>query len=72
LTSASSDLTTAYGRTRSSWTRGDGKLTLQVTIPPNATGVVRLQGVSEAPAEAVALGGGSYFVPSGSYSFTAT
>jgi alpha-L-rhamnosidase len=72
LTSATSDLDTAYGRTRSSWTKVDGKLTLRVTIPPNASGIVRLPSPAvRAPAAAVPLDGGSFFVPGGSHTFTA-
>ncbi|GLW27600.1 family 78 glycoside hydrolase catalytic domain [Actinoplanes regularis] len=80
LTSATSDLTTAYGRTRSSWTKSGSTLTMSVTVPPNATATVRVPASSAAsvnpPAEAVPLGytGGtaSYALPSGDYTFTVT
>ena len=72
MTTASSDLTTVYGQTASSWTKSGGTLTLRVTIPPNTTATVRVPGASvTAPAEAVRLGGSSYALPAGSYVFTA-
>ncbi|MBU2668994.1 glycoside hydrolase family 78 protein [Actinoplanes bogorensis] len=72
LTSAQSSLTTAYGPTSSSWTRSGATLTLKVTVPPNATAVVRVPGTVTAPPEAVPQGTGSYSLASGTYSFTAT
>jgi alpha-L-rhamnosidase len=72
LTTATSDLTTAYGRTASAWSRSGGTLTLSVTIPPNTTATVRVPGAAVTPpAQAVSLGGSSYALPSGSYTFTA-
>jgi alpha-L-rhamnosidase len=72
LTSASSDLTTAYGRTRSAWTRSGSAVTLQVTVPPGATATVRVPGASatSVPADAVPIGGLSYAVGAGTYTFT--
>jgi alpha-L-rhamnosidase len=80
LTTATSDLTTDYGQTRSSWTKNGSALTLQVIVPPNATATVRVPTTSAAavtaPAEAVPLGyangAASYALPSGTYTFTAT
>ncbi|MEV6636840.1 family 78 glycoside hydrolase catalytic domain [Actinoplanes sp. NPDC051470] len=71
LTTASSELTTAYGPTASAWSRSGGTLTLRVTIPPNTTATVRVPGATvTAPPQAVPLGGSSYALPSGSYTFT--
>ena len=78
LTTATSDLTTAYGQTRSSWTKSGSTLTLQVTVPPNATATVRVPAGSAAavtaPAQAVPLGyangAASFALPSGSYTFS--
>ncbi|MFG1605983.1 family 78 glycoside hydrolase catalytic domain [Actinoplanes sp. NPDC049265] len=71
LTTATSDLTTAYGRTASSWSRSGSTLTLSVTIPPNTTATVRVPATNVTPpAEAVSLGGSSYALPSGTYTFT--
>ena len=80
LSTATSDLTTDYGRTRSSWTKSGSTLTLQVIVPPNATATVRVPAGSAAavtpPAQAVSLGyaagTASYAVPAGTYSFTTT
>ena len=78
LTSASTALQTAYGETRSEWTRSGSALTLKVVVPPNATATVQVPASSAAavtaPAEAVAQGyangTASYALPSGSYTFT--
>jgi alpha-L-rhamnosidase len=80
LTSASSDLTTAYGPARSAWTRSGSALTLAVVVPPNTTATVRVPAASAAavtaPAEAVSLGfangTASYALASGSYTFRTT
>jgi alpha-L-rhamnosidase len=80
LTSASSDLTTAYGPARSAWTRSGSALTLSVVVPPNTTATVRVPAASAAavtaPAEAVSLGfangTASYALASGSYTFRTT
>ena len=80
LTTATSDLTTAYGRTLSSWSKNGLSLTLRVIVPPNATATVRVPAGSAAavtaPAQAVpvgyANGAASFALPSGSYTFTAT
>jgi alpha-L-rhamnosidase len=78
LTSATTALQTAYGQTRSEWTRSGSALTLKVVVPPNATATVQVPASSAAavtaPAEAVAQGyangTASYALPSGSYTFT--
>jgi len=74
LKSAASDLTTAYGDARSSWTRSGNAITLRVTIPQGTTATVRLPGATATtvPAEAVSLGGMSYAVGGGSYTFRST
>jgi alpha-L-rhamnosidase len=74
LTSASSDLTTAYGRVRSSWSRSGSAITLQVVVAANTSATVRVPGstVTSAPAEAVPVGGTSYVVGAGTYTFTST
>jgi alpha-L-rhamnosidase len=73
LTSATADLTTSYGQTRSEWSRSGSALTLKVIVPPNATATVRVPASSvSAPAEAVSLGGTSYALGSGTYTFTGT
>ena len=75
LTTATSDLTTAYGRTLSSWTKSGTTLTLHVIVPPNTTATVRVPAGSAAvtaPAQAVPLGSASFALPSGSYTFTAS
>jgi alpha-L-rhamnosidase len=76
LTTATSDLTTDYGQTRSSWSKSGSALTLQVIVPPNATATVRVPsspGAVTAPPEAVPLGyangATSFALPSGSYTF---
>ena len=42
LTSAEARLQTLYGEAASGWTIADGKVTVAVTVPPNAHGTVRL------------------------------
>jgi alpha-L-rhamnosidase len=78
LTSASSDLTTVYGPTRSAWSKSGSTLTMTVVVPPNTSATVRVPATSaaavHAPAEATLLsyanGAASYALPSGSYTFT--
>ncbi|GIM97363.1 alpha-L-rhamnosidase [Paractinoplanes toevensis] len=71
LTAATATLSTAYGVTRSAWTKTGSTLTLDVVVPPNATALVRLPAAATGlPAEAVPQDGSSYLVPSGSYRFT--
>jgi alpha-L-rhamnosidase len=52
LTSAAARLQTLYGEAASGWALAEGRLTVSVTVPPNAHGTVRLPaatlaGVSE-------------------------
>ncbi len=78
LSSASSDLVTAYGPARSAWTRSGSALTLNVVVPPNTSATVRVPAPAAAavtaPAEAVfvgyANGAASYALGSGSYRFS--
>ncbi|GIF22914.1 alpha-L-rhamnosidase [Actinoplanes tereljensis] len=70
LTAASATLSTAYGVTRSAWTKAGSTLTLDVVVPPNATALVRLPAAATGlPAEAVPQDGSSYLVPPGNYRF---
>ncbi|HET6482390.1 MAG TPA: alpha-L-rhamnosidase C-terminal domain-containing protein, partial [Actinoplanes sp.] len=72
LTAATTSLRTPYGVTSSSWTRSGTTLTLTVVVPPNATTTVRVPGVTvSTPPEAVPQEAGSYWLASGSYTFTA-
>ncbi|AEV83627.1 rhamnosidase [Actinoplanes sp. SE50] len=74
LTSASAELTTTFGRVRSAWSRSGSAVTLQVVVATGTTATVRVPGtaVTSAPAEAVPVGGTSYVVGAGSYTFTST
>ncbi|HEY0534516.1 MAG TPA: family 78 glycoside hydrolase catalytic domain [Actinoplanes sp.] len=80
LTAATASLTTAYGVSSSVWSRTGTSLTLKVSVPPNATAIVRMPASSAAavtaPPEAVPQGfdGGAavFAVGSGSYTFTAS
>jgi alpha-L-rhamnosidase len=80
LTSARAALDTSYGQAVSDWSVAGGVLTLRVTVPANATATVRVPAPSMAsvtpPGEAVpiafAAGAATYYLPSGSYVFTAT
>ncbi|GAB3164697.1 family 78 glycoside hydrolase catalytic domain [Amycolatopsis stemonae] len=75
LTSAKSSYETPYGGAVSDWSVSGGKLTLRVTVPPGSSATVQVPtsqpGSVVAPAEAVPSSSGSYFVPAGSYVFTA-
>jgi alpha-L-rhamnosidase len=69
-------LETPYGQAVSDWSTSGGVLTLRVTVPAGASALVKVPGTSvSAPAQAVPFGSGggavSYYLPSGSYSFTA-
>jgi alpha-L-rhamnosidase len=79
---ARAEYDTVRGLVRSAWTRKDERIILDVSIPPGATGQVRLPDVPglevEAPAEAKACGtsgasSGSrqWNLPSGAYRFLA-
>ncbi len=75
LTSAKSAYETPYGGAVSDWSVSAGKLTLRVTVPPGSSATVKVPtsnpGAVVAPAEAVPSAAGTYFVPAGSYVFTA-
>jgi alpha-L-rhamnosidase len=75
LTTANATLATQYGSASSSWTISGGQLTLRVTVPAGTSATVTVPTSSpssvNAPAEAVPSGG-SYFLPAGTYTFTAT
>lgn len=72
VTAATTTLSTGYGRTAVDWKLTGTHFTLTLTIPANATGVVRLpvSGTVRAPRTAVAQPDGSWTVPSGTYTFT--
>jgi alpha-L-rhamnosidase len=78
LTTATATLDTQYGTASSSWTVAGGQLTLHVTVPAgtSATVTVPTSAASSvtAPAEAVPSGStpAAYYLPSGTYTFTAT
>ncbi|MEV6645815.1 family 78 glycoside hydrolase catalytic domain [Amycolatopsis sp. NPDC051371] len=76
LTSAKSAYETPYGNAVSDWSISAGKLTLRVTVPPGSSATVQVPssqpGSVVAPPEAVPSAAGSYFVPAGSYVFTAS
>lgn len=74
LTSASSELTTAFGQVKSAWSRSGPAITLRIVVAPNTSATVRVPGatVTSAPAEAVPVGGTSYVVGAGTYTFTSS
>ncbi|MEV4147122.1 family 78 glycoside hydrolase catalytic domain [Amycolatopsis sp. NPDC049691] len=76
LTSAKSAYETPYGSAVSDWSISGGKLTLRVTVPAGTSATVKVPtsqpGSVAAPPEAVPSSAGSYFVPAGSYVFTAS
>lgn len=76
LTSAKSAYETPYGTAVSDWSISGGKLTLRVTVPVGSSATVKVPtsqpGSVGAPPEAVPSSAGSYFVPAGSYMFTAS
>ncbi|VVJ25192.1 alpha-L-rhamnosidase (EC [Amycolatopsis camponoti] len=76
VTSAKSAYETPYGGAVSDWSVSAGKLTLRVTVPAGSSATVQVPtsqpGSVVAPPEAVPSSSGSYFVPAGSYVFTAT
>jgi alpha-L-rhamnosidase len=75
LTSAKSSYETPYGGAVSDWSISGGTLTLRVTVPAGASATVKVPtaqpGAVTAPAQAVPSAAGTYFVPAGSYVFTA-
>ncbi|WP_433611083.1 family 78 glycoside hydrolase catalytic domain [Dactylosporangium sp. CA-139114] len=76
LTSAKSSYDTPYGGAVSDWSISGGTLTLRVTIPAGATATVKIPTSNaasiNAPAQAVPTATATYYLPSGSYTFTAT
>ncbi|MFI5913556.1 family 78 glycoside hydrolase catalytic domain [Dactylosporangium sp. NPDC051541] len=76
LTSAKSSYDTPYGSAVSDWSIAGGTLTLRVTVPAGATATVKVPTSNaasiNAPAQAVPSGTATYYLPSGSYTFTAT
>lgn len=75
LTSGGSTYKTAFGTAASNWSLSAGQLTLRVTVPVSTYAAVTVptsqpQSVT-APAEAVPAGPATYYLPAGSYVFTA-
>ena len=54
LTSATAELETPYGRAASSWKKEDGKVILEVVVPPNTSATVIRPG--DQPAVKVSAG----------------
>ena len=75
LTSAKAAYETPYGGAVSDWSISAGKLTLRVTIPAGASATVQVPtsrpSAVTAPPQAVPSSPGTYFLPAGSYVFTA-
>ncbi|GAA2363326.1 family 78 glycoside hydrolase catalytic domain [Dactylosporangium salmoneum] len=75
LTSAKSAYETPYGNAVSDWSVSGGTLTLRVTVPAGASATVRVPTSNAAsiaaPAQAVPSGTASFYLPAGSYTFTA-
>jgi alpha-L-rhamnosidase len=75
LTSAKSAYETPYGASTSDWSISGGTLTLRVTIPAGTSATVKVPTAQPnavtAPAEAVPTAPGTFFLPAGSYVFTA-
>jgi alpha-L-rhamnosidase len=79
LSSARSAYETPYGQAVSDWTSTGGVFTLRVTVPAGASALVKVPassaGAVTAPPQAVAFGytagAASYYLPAGSYTFTA-
>jgi alpha-L-rhamnosidase len=75
LTSARAAYETPYGDAVSDWSIAGGTLTLRVTVPTGATATVEVPTGQPAtvtyPAEAVPSGAGTFYLPAGSYVFTA-
>jgi alpha-L-rhamnosidase len=75
LTSAKSSYETPYGGAVSDWSISGATLTLRVTVPAGASATVKVPtsqpGAVNAPGQAVPSAPGTYFVPAGSYVFTA-
>ncbi|WP_329062398.1 family 78 glycoside hydrolase catalytic domain [Amycolatopsis sp. NBC_01480] len=75
LTSAKSAYQTPYGAASSEWSVSGGKLTLRVTVPAGASATVKVPtsrpDAIGYPAAAVPSAPGTFFVPGGSYVFSA-
>lgn len=72
LTSASATYETPHGTAKSDWSRSGDQLTLRVTVPTGTSATVRVPGtVTSYPPEAVPTENG-FYVPAGSYTFTAS
>jgi alpha-L-rhamnosidase len=73
LTSASASDATPYGQAVSDWSVSGGVLTLRVTVPAGTSATVQVPGTNavNAPAPAVPTGPRTYYLPAGSYTFTA-
>jgi alpha-L-rhamnosidase len=73
LTSAATSLATPYGQAVSDWSTTSGVLTLRVTVPAGTSATVQVPGTNPvtAPAQAVPTGSRTYYLPAGSYTFTA-
>jgi alpha-L-rhamnosidase len=75
LTSAKSAYETPYGNAVSDWSVSGGTLTLRVTVPAGASATVRVPTSNAAsiaaPAQAVPSGTATFYLPAGSYTFTA-
>ncbi|GAA0947798.1 family 78 glycoside hydrolase catalytic domain [Virgisporangium aurantiacum] len=73
LTSAASAFETPYGRAVSDWSVAGSVVTLRVTVPAGVAASVTVPGAGSvtAPAQAVPMGGRTFHVGAGSYTFTA-
>jgi alpha-L-rhamnosidase len=71
LTSAKSSYETPYGGAVSDWSVSGGRFTLRVTIPAGTSATVQVPNAITYPAEAVPTAPGTFFLPAGSYVFTA-
>jgi alpha-L-rhamnosidase len=74
LTSAAARFETPYGLAVSDWSVSGGVVTLRVSVPAGVAATVTVPGGGgvTAPAQAVAMGGRTFHVGSGAYTFTAT
>jgi alpha-L-rhamnosidase len=73
LTSAAATYETPYGRAVSDWSVSGSVVTLRVSVPAGVAASVTVPGggTVTAPAQAVPMGGRTYHVGSGAYTFTA-
>jgi alpha-L-rhamnosidase len=74
LTSAATTYETPYGRAVSDWSVSGSVVTLRVSVPAGVAASVTVPGGGNvtAPAQAVPMGGRTYHVGSGAYTFTAS